>query len=118
MIFRINEKEDVQLIYSFRSAIFFEQITNKPINLSDFNVEDLLYLYYSVVIASLQKAKKPIISLLEFMDAIDDYNGGEKSVVDFSNWYVDVIKKQYDVIEDMKANEKEVKPKKESKKKS
>lgn len=122
MIFKINENESVELIHSFRSALYFEQMTGKQIDFTDFKIQELLYLYYSVVIASLQKAKMPIISMLDFMDAIDDYNGGEQSVLEFSNWYVEVLKQQFNVIDDINANDNKVDNKesknKESKKKS
>ena len=61
---------------------------------------DLITLFYCVVIASLQKAKKPIITMLDFMDAIDE-NDGEKCIVDFSNWYVQTITAQYEVLNSM-----------------
>lgn len=99
MIFKLNENETVELKYSFRSAIYFEQITNKNVDLQNFNSNDLITLFYSVVIASLQKANKPIITMLAFMDCIDDYNGGEKCIVEFVNWYVEVMKAEYEVIE-------------------
>lgn len=100
MIFKLNENETVELKYSFRSTIYFEQITNNTVEVGKkFTRNDLLILFYSVVIASLQKAKKPIISMLDFMDAIDDYNGGEKCLNEFGYWYADVVAAQYDLIE-------------------
>lgn len=117
MKFKLNENEEVELVYSFRTNVYFEQIQNKPIDFTNFSSNDVLVLFYCCVISSMQKAKKPIISMLDFLDAIDDYNNAEQSIVDFSNWYVGVIKAQYEVIDSID-NEKEKKEtKKESKKK-
>lgn len=108
--------QELELVYSFRSNIYFEQITNKNIDFSNFSSNDLITLFYCVFISSLQKAKKPIISMVEFLDIIDD-NGGDQCVLNFSAWYTEILKSQYEVIDSMD-NEKENKEtKKESKKK-
>lgn len=96
MTLKINN-EDIELIYSFRSNIYFEQITGHNVDFSNLTANDLLSLFYSVVIASMQKAKKPIISLMEFMDVIDD-NGGDKILLDFSKWYVQILQAQYEIL--------------------
>ena len=102
---------DIELVYSFRSAIYFEQIAGKNIDFSNFNSNDVITLYYCVALASLQKAKEPVITMLDFLDTIDD-NGGEKCLVDFSNWYVDIMKAQYEALEStMNETEKNEKPK-------
>lgn len=95
MILKINN-EDLELIYSFRSSIYFEQISNHALDFNNFTSNDLLTLFYCTVIASLQKKKKPIISLDDFMDVIDD-NGGDKCIYEFSKWYIKTMKAQYDV---------------------
>lgn len=97
MFLKINN-EDLELIYSFRSSIYFEQISGHAIdfNIEKFTSNDLLTLFYCTVIASLQKKKKPIISLDDFMDVIDD-NGGDKCIYEFSKWYIETMKAQYDV---------------------
>ena len=38
--------------------------------------------------------------MLDFMDAIDE-NNGEKCIIDFSNWYVQTITAQYEVLNSM-----------------
>ena len=98
MKLKINN-EDIELIYSFRSNIYFEQITGHNIDFTNLTANDLLSLFYSVVIASMQKAKKPVITMLDFMDVIDD-NGGEKCLIEFSNWYIAIMKAQYEVLTD------------------
>lgn len=112
MIFKLNENETVELKYSFRSAIYFEQITNKNVDFQNFTANDLITLFYSVVIASLQKEHKPVITMLAFMDCIDDYNGGDKCVLEFSNWYVDIMRAQYEAMDSVTPEKEKVeKPK-------
>ena len=90
--------QDVDLVYSFRSAIYFEQITGHNIDFSNLNANDLLNLFYCVCIASLQKAKLPIISMLDFLDVIDEH-GGDMCIVNFSNWYIDIMRKEFELLE-------------------
>jgi len=118
MKFNLNENESIELVYSFRSAIYFEQIAGHNVDFQNFTSNDLTTLFYTVVIASLQKERKPIISMYEFMDAIDDYNGGEKSLVEFSNWYVKTITAQYEVVGSINNEEEPKKEVKSKKKKS
>ena len=106
--------EELELVYSFRSSIYFESITGHSLDFTKLTSNDLITLFYSVVVASLQKAKKPVISMLDFLDIVDE-NGGEKCLVDFSNWYIGVVKSQYELLaEEKEGNEK---PLKEGKKK-
>ena len=63
MIFKLNENETVELKYSFRSSIYFEQITGKNVDFQNFTANDFITLFYSVFIASLQKANKPVITI-------------------------------------------------------
>lgn len=111
MTLKINN-EDITLVYSFRSSLYFEQIAGHNIDFNTLTANDLVTLFYSVTIASLQKAKKPIITMIDFLDVIDD-NGGEKCLTDFTTWYVDVLKAQYEVL----AQEEDNKAKNVSKKK-
>ena len=91
------ENELIELKYSFRSAIYFEQITGHNIDFTNFTGNDLITLFYSVFIASLQKEKKPIIDMITFLDIVDE-NGGDKCIMEFSNWYIDIMNKQYEVL--------------------
>lgn len=111
MILKINN-EDITLVYSFRSSLYFEQIAGHNLDFNTLTANDLVTLFYSVTIASLQKAKKPVITMIDFLDVIDD-NGGEKCLTDFTTWYVDVLKAQYEVL----AQEEDNKAKNVSKKK-
>ena len=106
--------EELELVYSFRSSIYFESITGHSLDFTKLTSNDLITLFYSVVVATLQKAKKPVISMLDFLDIVDE-NGGDKCLVDFSNWYIGVVKSQYELLaEEKEGNEK---PLKEGKKK-
>lgn len=98
----INDKE-IELVYSFRSSVYFEQIMGYNLNFMKMSPNDLLTLFYCVVIASLQKAKEPVISMLDFLDIIDE-QGGEKLILDFSNWFVKVLQAQYEVFESTEEN--------------
>lgn len=112
MTLKIND-ENIELAYSFRSGIYFEQIAHKSLDLTNISSEDFVTLFYCIVLASLQKAKKPIITMLDFLDIVDD-NGGEKCLMEFSDWYIDVMKSQYEVLTD----DNDKKPKNVSKKKT
>lgn len=107
--------QDVELVYSFRSAIYFEQIAGHSLDFTKLSSQDILNLFYSVTIASLQKAKLPIVSMLDFLDAIDE-NGGDKTIIEFSNWYVDTLRKEFELSESTESEEeKEKKPSKKNK---
>lgn len=107
MKLKINN-EEIELVYSFRSAVYFEQIAGHNLDFTKMSQNDLITLFYCVVIASLQKAKKPVITMLDFMDAIDE-NDGEKCIIDFSNWYVQTITAQYEVLNSMGDEKKQTK---------
>ena len=51
--------------------------------------------------------------MLDFLDIVDD-NGGEKCLMEFSDWYIDIMKAQYEVLID----DNDKKPKNVSKKKT
>ena len=112
MKIRIGE-EELELVYSFRSSIYFEQIAGHSLDFTNLTPNDLITLFYSVVIASLQKSKKPIITMLDFLDVVDE-NGGDKCLVEFSNWFIDVLKAQYEVLNSTEDDKKQ--PKKNVKK--
>lgn len=115
MLFKINENKEVELKYSFRCSIYFEQITGHNLDLGNLSQNDLITLFYCVVIASLQKSKESIITMLDFLDAIDDFNNGEKCIIDFGNWFVNILQAQYEVLNS--EDEKEKKPVKKTGKK-
>lgn len=105
--------EELELVYSFRSSIYFESITGHSLDFTKLTSNDLITLFYSVFVATLQKAKKPIIAMTDFLDIVDD-NGGEKCLVDFSNWYIGIMKNQFELLAEEKEDKE--KPLKEGKK--
>ena len=105
MTLKIND-ENIELAYSFISSIYFEQIAHKSLDLTNISSKDFVTLFYCIVLASLQKANKPVITMLDFSDIVDD-NGGEKCLMEFSDWYIDIMKAKYEVLTD--ENDKEPK---------
>ena len=99
MILKLNENENIELKYSFRSSIYFETISGHNLDLGKLTGNDLMILFYAVFVASLQKAKKPIIDMIQFMDVIDD-NGGDKCIYDFGQWYIEQVQIQWGLEED------------------
>lgn len=98
MTLKISESENLTLKYSFRSAIYFETISGHNLDLQNLSANDLITLFYCVFVASLQKEQKPIIDMISFLDIVDD-NGGDKTLLEFSQWYVNQIKLQWDLEE-------------------
>lgn len=115
MKFKIKD-EEIELKYSFRINVYFEQIASKSINFKNLTANDVITLFYCTVISTLQKMGKPIITMLEFLDYVDE-NNGEACVMQFSEWYVGIMTAQYELIESMQ-DEKKPEPKKKSKKKT
>lgn len=107
--------EEIELVYSFRSNVYFEQITGHAVDFSKLDSNDLITLFYCNVISSLQKAKKPTISMVDFLDVVDD-NNGEKCILEFSNWFVKEMQAQYEILESSE-DKKEESPIKTGKKK-
>lgn len=99
MILKLNETESLDLKYSFRSSIYFETISGHNLDLNNLTGNDLMILFYAVFVASLQKEKKPIVDMIQFMDIIDE-NGGERCIYNFSKWYVEQIQIQWQLEED------------------
>ena len=98
MTLKIND-ENIELAYYFISVIYFEQIAHKPLDLTNISSKDFVTLFYCIVLASLQKANKPVITMLDFSDIVYD-NGGEICLMEFSDWYIDIMKAKYEVLTD------------------
>ena len=90
--------ETIELKYSFRVNVYFEQIQGHGIDFTSVNSNDLTTLLYCVFVAPLQKEKKPVVSMIDFLDIVDE-NGGEKCILDFTNWYIETMKAQYGVLD-------------------
>lgn len=95
MTLKIND-QDIELKYSFRSLMYYEQGTGKPFDFSNITPQSMLDMFFYIVIASLQKARQPVITMLDFLDVLDE-NGGEKCIGEFGYWFVDAMRKEYAV---------------------
>lgn len=95
---KINVKgEEIELVYSFRSSIYFEEIAGHKLDYDNMSATDLAKLFYVNVYATMQKLGMPPVTYLEFQDVIDD-NGGDICIYKFSNWYADVQKRNWELI--------------------
>ena len=99
MKLKLNENDELELKYSFRSGIYFETTSGHNLDLQNLSANDLMILFYCVFVASLQKAKRPIIDMIDFMDIVD-LNGGDKCIYDFGQWYIEQVKIQWGLEED------------------
>lgn len=104
MKLKYNDKV-IELVYSFRANVYFEQIQNKNIDFANLSTNDLVILFYCFFLASLQKAKEPTVDMLTFLDIVDD-NGGEKCISEFGAWLINVMQAQYEVIGSMEDTDK------------
>jgi len=77
MKIKIKEKE-VELKYSIRSLMLFENIMNKTFSIE--NTQDSIVFFYCVLIASDKTLK---LTFDEFIDAIDE---DPSIVTDFAEW--------------------------------
>lgn len=102
---KINIKNrELELHYSLRILINYEEITGKSLDFADLtSISNLIKLYYSAVIASLQYAREPLdITWEDFLDFIDET--GEKGLMDFGNWYANSMTANMDVEKNKKSN--------------
>ena len=97
MKIKIFEKE-LDLHYSFRMMLMYEQVKGQGLDPLHMTTDDIVILFYGAVVSTLQynHITQPL-SYIEYMNWLDD-NGGEQLLVQFSNWYVDVLKMQYDLV--------------------
>lgn len=94
------QDKEIELLYSFRANIYFEQLQGKNVDFQNFSSNDMIMLFYCIFISTLQKNKMPIVSFTDFLDIIDD-NEGDKCLINFANWYVEIIKNEYVLVSDM-----------------
>lgn len=90
---KINIKNrELELHYSLRILINYEEITGKSLDMSDFNsFSNLSKLFYAAVLASLQYNRMPLdVSWEDFLDFIDD-NDGIKLMSEFGNWFANIM---------------------------
>lgn len=90
---KINIKgHDLELHYSMRILINYEELTGKSLNFEDLNsFTNLSQLFFSSIIASLQYNRQPLdITWDDFIDWIDE-NGGFTILTEFGNWYAKIL---------------------------
>ena len=101
MKIKIDNKE-LELHYSFRMALMYEQIQNKSIDLVNLKLEDIVILFFAAVVSTLQYNKiANTMKYEDFLNWLDD-NGGEKILLEFTNWYGEQVRRQYDLLPESK----------------
>lgn len=98
MTIQINQKE-IELKYSFRALMIFENITKRSFNPS--TVSDIVIFFYSVVLGSDRNIN------IEFDDFIDWLDDSPEKMNEFSEWLTSVINKNKSLSPEV--SEKEVK---------
>ncbi len=83
MTIKLNDKE-IELKYSLRSMLMYENITEKTFNPT--SLTDVLTFMYCVVIAS---SKDYSIKFDDFIDYVDE---NPNTINDFGDWVQDIMK--------------------------
>lgn len=97
MKIKIDNKE-LELHYSFRMMMMYEQIQGKSIDFANMTMQDIVILFYAAVVSTLQYNKvSTLMKYEDFMNWVDD-NGGEQAIVDFTNWYIHKVQEQYSLM--------------------
>lgn len=92
---KINIKDqEIELKYSFRSLIIFEEITGKTMTTPD-TLKDILILFYSVVLSS-AKGSLQDFTWDNFMDYLDE---NPDLTVEFVEWLKSVLETQNGIAE-------------------
>ena len=118
---KINIKDtDLELHYSMRMYILYENILGKALNFENASsYTSVIVLFYSAIIASFQYKKLDItLTYDEYMDWLDEHNPQEL-LSEFSSWFASHIMSNSDLndINEAKINDADVKKNKDSKKK-
>lgn len=80
----IKDKE-IELKYSFRALMIYENIQNKSFNPS--SISDMVVFLYSCILAS---DKSQTLNFDDFMDYLDDH---PQLINEFSEWLTNIFKK-------------------------
>lgn len=92
---KINIKDqEIEMKYSFRSLIIFEEITGKTMTTPD-TLKDILILFYSIVLAS-AKGSLQDWTWDNFMDWLDE---NPEITIEFTQWLKDVLETQNNITE-------------------
>lgn len=93
---KVNGK-DMEMHYSMRSMVIYEEITGRSLNLEDINsLSAIVNLFYANVLASMQYNDMELtLSYNDFWNYLDENNGPEL-IKEFSEWYMEHLKAQAD----------------------
>jgi hypothetical protein len=96
MKIKIKDK-DLELHYSMRSFVIYEEITGKSLNLEDINsLSAIVNLFYSNVLATMQYNNMNLdLTYNDFWNWIDE-NNGPTLIQEFSEWYMQQLQAQAD----------------------
>ena len=85
--------QTLELHYSMRIYIIYEQMTDKSINPSDFDkMTNVITLLYATILATLQYNRKP--ASLDWNDYIDWLDTHNDVIVEFSEWFIQQVEAQ------------------------
>ena len=96
MKIKIHDNE-IELRYSMRSFVIYEEIVGKSLNLEDINsLSSIAYLFYANILATMQYNGMTLdFTYDDFWNYIDD-NGGIRLITEFSEWYMKQLQAQAD----------------------
>ena len=80
----INDR-DIELKYSFRSIMLYENIQNKPFNPT--STTDIIVFMFCVILGSDKEMK---LSFDDFLDYMDEH---PEVIIEFSNWLTEELDK-------------------------
>ena len=86
--------QEIELKYSFRSLIVYEEIMGETLTVPQ-TLKEILVLFYSVILSS-AKGSLQDFTWDNFIDWLDDNPG---KTVEFSNWLKDVLEAQNNITE-------------------
>jgi len=108
------KNKTITLSYSMRIYIIYENIIGQSLSFETMNsYTSLIVLFYSAIMATIQKKKLDItINYDEFIDWLDS-NNGEQKVKEFSEWFTNHLTNnlamQDTTTEDSESNEEQPK---------
>lgn len=100
------KNETIELCYSMRIMIIYENITNESVDFNNMkSIKQLTTLFLATILASAQKNKIDLnLTFDEYADWLDD-NGGYVMLNDFAQWLADTIQAKYALLADPEEKE-------------
>ena len=88
---KVNIKgKELELFYSMRIYLIYEQITGKTLSLEDGSYTVSVNLFYSAILASMQHAHLDLdFEYNEYLDWLDEQ--GINLIKDFINWFLKIM---------------------------